>query len=253
MAAPNVRAAVLVALLLVTTLVAAAAAPLSVRLTTGSTEQSILVRPSRAHAPSKVKVAFYTESLCPDCRNFTLGALATAFDDGVADIMDVELVPFGNARREPDTGELICQHGPLECTFNKVFGCATHLYPAQAQWFPFLRCMEQAKPLMMRAALAECAMQASMSAGDINGCVEGSLGEQLEASFEKATDALVPAHTFVPWVTVNGVALREDVDNLEQYVCAAYTGDRPAACFGSKVAHAPAALAGCPASKASHS
>lgn len=45
----------------------------------------------------KVKVDFYTESLCPDCRRFTNVTLAPMFQNGVVDLMEVSLVPFGNA------------------------------------------------------------------------------------------------------------------------------------------------------------
>lgn len=131
----------------------------------------------------------------------------------------------------------------------QVFGCATHRYPEQKRWFPFLTCMEEAKPLMMKAQLQHCADKAGMDAGWISDCAHGPLGDELEADFEKATEALVPAHTFVPWVTVNGVAIWEDVDNIEQYVCAAYGGERPQACFQSRD-RAPLArsMTGCPVS-----
>jgi hypothetical protein len=41
-----------------------------------------------------------------------------------------------------------------------------------------------------------------------------------------------PPHTYVPWVTVNGVPIYTDSDNLLTYICKAYTGTPPAACAG---------------------
>ena len=48
----------------------------------------------------------------------------------------------------------------------------------------------------------------------------------------KATEALSPPHTYVPWVVVNGVPLWDDYASLAQYVCVAFTRkERPKACF----------------------
>lgn len=37
-----------------------------------------------------------------------------------------------------------CQHGPSECALNRVINCATHHYPSQATWLPFVDCLESA-------------------------------------------------------------------------------------------------------------
>ena len=41
-----------------------------------------------------------------------------------------------------------------------------------------------------------------------------------------ATEALDPPHIYVPWVTVNGIAVGQGYQFLLTFVCAAYTGDR---------------------------
>ena len=45
----------------------------------------------------KVVVEFYTESLCPDCRRLTNKTLEPMFENGVAEYMDLQLIPYGNA------------------------------------------------------------------------------------------------------------------------------------------------------------
>lgn len=48
----------------------------------------------------------------------------------------------------------------------------------------------------------------------------------LDVEAEAATAALHPAHTYVPWVTVNGIPLGAAYVYLKTIVCAAYTGER---------------------------
>lgn len=88
----------------------------------------------------------------------------------------------------------------------------------------------------MKAAVGKCARSSlpEMDVSRVTECATGDLGQQLQVEFAAKTDALQPMHTEVPWVTVNGIALQHDVANLEQYVCAAYRGKRPAACFRQK-------------------
>jgi interferon gamma-inducible protein 30 len=60
----------------------------------------------------------------------------------------------------------------------------------------------------------------------------GDQGKKLELAAAKATWALRPRHTFVPWIVVNGVALGGDFERLERYVCAAApAAARPPACY----------------------
>ena len=58
---------------------------------------------------------------------------------GVADIMNVTLVPTGNARRAAD-GTITCQHGQAECEGNSWQQCAIAHYPAFADHYPLYYC-----------------------------------------------------------------------------------------------------------------
>lgn len=57
-------------------------------------------------------------------------------------------------------------------------------------------------------------------------CCTGELGSELEVEAASQTRALRPPHTYVPWVTVNGVPLGSAYPNLLTIVCAAFTGER---------------------------
>ena len=45
-----------------------------------------------------VKIGFYSESLCPYCRQFTSELLAPMFTNGLSRIAEIDFYPFGNAR-----------------------------------------------------------------------------------------------------------------------------------------------------------
>ena len=57
-------------------------------------------------------------------------------------------------------------------------------------------------------------------------CSAGNLGVELEVEAAAATAALDPPHIYVPWVTVNDVAIGQGYQFLLTFVCAAYTGNR---------------------------
>ncbi|RWW10023.1 hypothetical protein GW17_00026455 [Ensete ventricosum] len=93
----------------------------------------------------KVSLALYYETLCPYSANFIVNYLAKIFDDGLISIVDVDLVPYGNARIQ--NGTISCQvpfaifsdrfqHGPYECLLNTVEACAIDAWPdLVTRWF----------------------------------------------------------------------------------------------------------------------
>ncbi|CAL8465514.1 g5050 [Coccomyxa elongata] len=58
-------------------------------------------------------------------------------------------------------------------------------------------------------------------------CAFGGQGKELE----KAAEAATPEHPYVPWVLVDGVPLGADCGNLATYICTAYKGEKPEACY----------------------
>ena len=64
---------------------------------------------SLCHASSsKVTLSLYYETLCPYCSNFLVNYLPKIFDDGLISIVDLELVPYGNAQ-VVSNGSISCQ------------------------------------------------------------------------------------------------------------------------------------------------
>ncbi|OAY74274.1 GILT-like protein F37H8.5 [Ananas comosus] len=57
---------------------------------------------------SNVSLSLYYETLCPGCSNFIVNHLANIFDDGLIEIVDLNRIPFGNARVRSN-GTVSCQ------------------------------------------------------------------------------------------------------------------------------------------------
>jgi interferon gamma-inducible protein 30 len=139
-------------------------------------------------------------------------------------------------------GSVQCQHGPAECRLDRVINCAAHLFPGQAAWLPFVTCLEGAPRDAREKAVAGCAEGAGMDPSALLHCAESEEGAALERAAEAETAAVVPQHRYVPWVTVNGVPLGTLDDRLALFVCVAYLGRRPDACYeppSSSAIHAP--------------
>ena len=70
-------------------------------------------------------------------------------------------------------GTITCQHGPAECAMNRVINCAQKLYPKQAQWFPFVNCLEAAAGPDIAAAAPQCAEGADLAWASVDKCASG--------------------------------------------------------------------------------
>jgi len=217
-------------------------------------------------AQVKVKVDFYYEVGCPFCLKFmqeVLPALLTA--PGMLEtVVDFVGHPFGNAYfvtpacggagaynmnarlcwekscgfqalgfQAPDcsNGELVCQHGDAECKLNRFAACAKAVTSDPRIYMPFSRCMGEgagaAGASGTEATLAAtCATSNGVPSIEqcyiSNGVPNGAALIQQEAS-------MVPVHTVVPYVTVNGVAIA-DHDQMFAEVCKAWTGAPVAPC-----------------------
>jgi interferon, gamma-inducible protein 30 len=197
------------------------------------TEESTLKSSSSSDIPAStssssvtthplVKVDFYGESLCPDCRHMVMDILDPLFSNGVSNLMELRYIAYGNVRGDLTKGDKIsCQHGADECKYNRYINCAQKLLDHdQDKWFPYVLCMAEKMSSLANDA-DTCAEKVGLKGDDISGCAEGSEGDELELEAAKETGDLDPKHTFVPWVVVNGVALGGAFEDLERYICVA--------------------------------
>jgi interferon gamma-inducible protein 30 len=142
-------------------------------------------------------------------------------------MMNLTIVPYGNAKMSSD-GTVTCQHGSAECLGNMYEACSQALYPDIGDFFPFFDCLESQYTITNSIA-RNCAEKANLSYDKLYSCTTTQQGKDLIKKNAAATGALNPPHEYVPWITVNGKVL-QDPSTLLEYVCAAYTGTKPAAC-----------------------
>jgi len=67
---------------------------------------SSLFSPSQSH--KKVSLELYYESLCPYCANFIVNYLPQIFEHDLLSIVDLKLVPWGNAKLRGNS-TIVCQ------------------------------------------------------------------------------------------------------------------------------------------------
>ncbi|KAL7849383.1 hypothetical protein SRHO_G00210060 [Serrasalmus rhombeus] len=190
--------------------------------------RSNLTKPNGA----AVNVSLYYESLCPGCRQFLVGELMPTFFM-LNDIMNVELVPYGNAQEKQSAGkyEFICQHGAEECQGNMIETCMLNKMGGYA--YLVINCMEMSRDVV-NAAKPCTDLFSDTPWKTIDSCVNGDEGNKLMHQNAVKTGALKPPHQYVPWVTING----EHTDDLQDkamsslfnLVCSLYKGEKPPAC-----------------------
>ena len=80
-------------------------------------------RHSLSNQNELVNFTVYYETLCADCRQFITTQVWFAYQ-AVADIMNLTLIPYGNAhevyRPETQLYQFYCQHGADECYGNLI-------------------------------------------------------------------------------------------------------------------------------------
>ncbi|XP_061587205.1 gamma-interferon-inducible lysosomal thiol reductase [Cololabis saira] len=194
-------------------------------------------RSQQTEAP--VQVGLYYESLCPGCREFLVQILFPTWVL-LRDIMDVTLVPYGNAQEKPDKDKYTfeCQHGEQECLGNMIETCFLNM---SRMAFPIIFCMESSADVIKAAESCVQLYDPQLSMEKVKACVSGDQGNQLMHQNALQTGALNPPHKYVPWVTINGEHTEElqnkAMSSLFTLVCSLYKGAKPPACGGIQKLH----------------
>ncbi|NXT95669.1 GILT reductase, partial [Anhinga rufa] len=193
-------------------------------------------------AAAPVELSLYYESLCPACRWFLVQQLFTAWLLLPAEVLNITLVPYGNAKEEIVGGKwhFQCQHGPEECLGNMIETCLMHEAKNISTYFLVIFCLESGSsvtknleavrpipvprapprgrprppdlpvyvcvcvspPPRPRQCLQIHAPQ--LDRDRIAACVQGDAGAALMHRNAQLTEALNPPHQYVPWIVING-------------------------------------------------
>ncbi|PRQ42849.1 putative gamma interferon inducible lysosomal thiol reductase GILT [Rosa chinensis] len=164
----------------------------------------------------KVNLSLYYETLCPSCASFIVNELAATLFDPEGDlvsIVNLRLVPYGNAQVKAPNKTIVCQK----------------------RHFKFIHCLEskliEGLHSSKEYAWESCCVKLEMDSDRLGKCYRSGYEKKLILENAKETDHLVPPHEYVPWVVVNGQPLKDDYLNFVRYVCNAYKDSpKPKAC-----------------------
>jgi len=178
--------------------------------------------------------------------------------DGIADIMELNQVPFGNnfytttecggAPYDPSkrhcwsgkcvaasppaadcfTGKIVTQHGDNEKNMNRAQACGKWQNTTWQTYWPFLHCMEAAYESQGVSAAKGCVKGSSIDYDKWEACYNGADGDLAQIREAKQT----VDHPGTPDIAVAGKALSfpYSAASIVKAVCAAYTGEKPAGC-----------------------
>lgn len=159
------------------------------------------------------------------------------------DIIDLEIVQWGNTLGDGTLQGTTCQHGAVECRVQRVYACNKYRTHAD-EHASFVKCFDdvllqtfpaglpEPSPVnrtFADAALHSCATQLHFSYAFLDRCASGAEGE----GFFVREKVKTPAHRGVPFVTLDGGAILYNSPSLDLLaeVCKAYMGSpKPAAC-----------------------
>ncbi|KAL5580668.1 hypothetical protein UlMin_013110 [Ulmus minor] len=186
---------------------------------------------SNSHKSDRVSLELYYETLCPFCADLIVNDLAKLFKSDVISIVDLKLVPYGNARVKSNNS-ITCQHGPEECFLNTVEACAINIWPQLNVHFPFVHCVETLANEFKYNEWESCLEKLNLDSIPITDCYTGKYGKKLELQYAAETKALKPPHQYVPWTVLNGQKIDiMDYEDLVSNICKAYKGtNRPESC-----------------------
>ncbi|XP_030322180.1 gamma-interferon-inducible lysosomal thiol reductase isoform X1 [Calypte anna] len=196
-------------------------------------------------AAPPVELSLYYESLCPACRGFLVHQLFTSWLVLPPEVLNITLVPYGNAQEKNESGKLEfeCQHGQEECLGNMIEACLLHEAQNFSTSFPVIFCMESGSSVTKNLEACLQVYAPHLDGARISSCVRGPTGTALMHRNAQLTQALDPPHHYVPWILINGKHTEElqaqAQTSLLGLLCHLYQGEKPEACGGSGTPKAP--------------
>ena len=183
-----------------------------------------------------VNFTLYYGSLCNACLAMIQLQIYPTYMALGESVLNLTMVPYGNAKeKKTKTGhwKFDCQRGEEECVVNVIESCVLNMQKNKTEAFLFIHCLDNDIPEFPKAA-KRCAPKFDIDYDTLMTCANGDQGEQLEHEMAVITGKLSPPHTYVPWVTLNGVHTEkindQAMEDLMSLICKTYKGPTPDAC-----------------------
>jgi len=206
---------------------------------------------SAATETNPVTVTIAYEVDCPDCQDYFRDQLSTKFvRDAMAQdkSLTLELLPYGNAKAWNR-----CQHGQRECQRNMLDACLIQYTRNEEPYaaLSVLLCMEHEFTIFKGAdnhqVLTKCVEKSAFKVEKktllqrvYDTCYgtdgTGKEGRKLIEDMGRRTD---PEHTYVPWVSINGVHSTQAEKDLRGAICSRYP--KLVSCLGANGGPGPEA------------
>lgn len=168
----------------------------------------------------KLQIGVYIEALCRFSQQFITDQFRPAYP-AIKNDVDIKFFTFGKSKsftNERGEIEFECQHGPLECERNRVQSCGLHeLTGDPGRQADFIICT-----MGFGQDFAQCADLVGLEQQDMDECVIGSLGTELQLAMENASAPVIAQSGHVPTITFDGVYNMDDcyaaLDDFEEVV-----------------------------------
>ncbi|KAM3737794.1 hypothetical protein ACB098_09G083600 [Castanea mollissima] len=179
----------------------------------------------------KVNLSLYYDTLCQNCSTFIVTNLTEVFNNDLITVINLRLVPWGNAYINKTNNAIVCQHGPDECLLNTLEACAINVWPDANKHYAVIYCFQFLAIEGKHRDWKSCFDTLGLNKTSVLDCYISGNGSKLLQKYADETGHLNPPHRFVPWLVVNNQPLQEDYKNYATYVCKAFKGSRaPQAC-----------------------
>lgn len=166
-------------------------------------------------------ITIYTESLCPDCKDFFINSFASALNT-TFDFKNVMIIPFGDAELNKDKNgfEFVCQHGFKECYGNMIHSCTIDIIKERKKALEYIVCYEREVFINddFNKTVSIC-VNDKKEANDIIKCASSERGLKLMRKMNKLTPSYID---YVPYIVVNGVHNKDTetkiIKNFTEYI-----------------------------------
>jgi len=190
----------------------------------------------------KIKVDFNYASMCPASGRFIISNLGPSLDMGLLDMIDLTIVPYGNAQESKnEEGEWVftCEHKDDECYGNIMTNCVMDQIPESINKAKAVVCIEQHANYNNQGfiqALYLCAEKFNYSEHFVSNCMGNQHGNALQHAAAIRTPSDLQ---YVPWLIVDGShpdVTEENVmlGDIFSWACKKFEGDnKPVACHNN--------------------